>query len=255
MPLTQPWQEAPDPTFWARKWVPWPPCDSAGGIHEEYFQKRLEDTRNSNYMYALGDATTWCPNARSVNYWTVRHTQEVCSDIHSITTLDRSKFDDLHKQLRELWSLHDRATRLLRPPAAEPQPDDMVVLSLGEPGPNSVEVKTIEVQRNLYDFVRGMNSQILDHWRPFDRTPARYMVDSVQAFLEDFSCFLGHHEWNVRDFAHEKVILMQAPWAPNWSAQNLNFNPARLVGFNQLYESAEARAARQREDPLYHDPA
>ncbi|TQV97871.1 AMP-binding enzyme [Cordyceps javanica] len=203
--------------FWSSGAQELVPCDVEGTIRAAYKHERIGE------IEAL---------RRRVDppYWTVRHIQEVCADVHRMPRAARAGFGDLHKQLRELYDLHVQLTRLYPPPWA--RPDDVVtVVSAGSGGSLGV---TTSLPRVLRDFVGGMSEYLLAEWRPFARARPEWNVDSTIAFFEDFSCFLRFHN----KFFGQQVILMHAPQAPGWEDQ----------GGLRFYQSIPFRGFQERLD-------
>ncbi|KAM3511739.1 hypothetical protein MY11210_004629 [Beauveria gryllotalpidicola] len=199
--------------FWGPSAVELVPCDEEGTIREAYKRERIAEVEA---LRADG--------AVSPPYWTVRHIQEVCADVHRMPRAARAGFGDLHKQLRELYALHAHLAGLHPPPWAHP--DDIVTVVRGG-------VTTL-LSRMLRDFILGMSEHLLAEWRPFDRARAEWNVDSEVTFLEDFSCLLRFHN----KFYGQQVILMHAPLAPGWADQ----------GGLRFYRSIPFRGYQERRD-------
>ncbi|KAJ4150381.1 hypothetical protein LMH87_011133 [Akanthomyces muscarius] len=187
------------------------PCDESGTIRDAYKRARIREVE-------LLQGRARAP------YWTVRHIQEVCADVHRMPASARAGFGDLHKQLRELYDFHAHVMGLYAPPWAHP--DDVV----------AVEGAGLETMlpRVLRDFVLGMSEHLLGVWRPFSRERVDWNVHSKHSFLEDFSCFLQFHN----KFYGQRVILMQAPAAPGWSEQ----------GSLRFYDNIRFRGYLEREE-------
>ncbi|OAA79125.1 hypothetical protein LEL_02611 [Akanthomyces lecanii RCEF 1005] len=187
------------------------PCDESGTIRDAYKRARIREVE-------LLQGRARAP------YWTVRHIQEVCADVHRMPASARAGFGDLHKQLRELYDFHAHVMGLYAPPWAHP--DDVV----------AVEGAGLETMlpRVLRDFVLGMSEHLLGVWRPFSRERVDWNVHSKHSLLEDFSCFLQFHN----KFYGQRVILMQAPAAPGWSEQ----------GSLRFYDSIRFRGYLEREE-------
>ncbi|KAM3506993.1 hypothetical protein MY10362_002048 [Beauveria mimosiformis] len=199
--------------FWGPSAVELVPCDEEGTIREAYKRERIAEVE----ALRAGGAV-------SPPYWTVRHIQEVCADVHRMPRAARAGFGDLHKQLRELYALHTHLAGLHPPPWA--RPDDTVTVVRGG-------VTTV-LSRVLRDFILGMSENLLAQWRPFDRARPEWNVNSEMSFLEDFSCLLRFHN----KFYGQQVILMHAPLAPGWADQ----------GGLRFYQSIPFRGYQERRD-------
>lgn len=210
-----------DHPFWGPGAVEVLPCDESGTIRDAYKRARIQEVESSQGgLYPL--------------YWTVRHIQEVCADIHRMPASARAGFGDLHKQLRELYDFHAHAAGLYSPPWAHP--DDVVAVEGAG--------RETMLPRVLRDFVLGMSEHLLGAWRPFSRERVDWNVRSKHSFLEDFSCFLQFHN----KFYGQRVILMQAPAAPGWSEQrNLRFYTSiRFRGYLEREETGLTKHETER---------
>ncbi|KAF1732736.1 hypothetical protein CRV24_006628 [Beauveria bassiana] len=210
--------------FWSPSAVELVPCDEEGTIREAYKRERIVEVE----ALRAGGAV-------SPPYWTVRHIQEVCADVHRMSRAARAGFGDLHKQLRELYALHTHLAGLHPPPWA--RPDDTVTVVRGG-------VTTV-LLRVLRDFILGMSEHLLAQWRPFDRARPEWNVNSEMSFLEDFSCLLRFHN----KFYGQQVILMHAPLAPGWADQGgLRFyRSIPFRGYQERRDTGLTNAERERD--------